>query len=298
MKVLLVDDHPLILSALQTIIQTLDDQIDVVTADNPADAFALLDNDSGVELVLLDLTLGETVDGFAVLGELRTRFPALPVVVVSATERLADMVRAVDMGAMGFVPKRTPTPELFEALALVLAGGVFIPPALLGLVRLPGMKLAEAAAAADAAAGRQPHHAPMPSPSPTSSPSPPPVHPAPARPAHWAPDDAGDTSPAVMRSMVGDEEPAPGNPLFPAGSGAAQRLGMAALGLTPRQSDVLALLLKGLPNKLIARELNVSVDTVKDHVAAVLRALGVNSRTQAVLVISRMNQQRGGGGAF
>ena len=284
MKVLLVDDHPLILSALQTIIQTLDDQIDVVTADNPADAFALLDADSGVELVLLDLTLGEAVDGFAVLGELRTRFPALPVVVVSATERLADMVRAVDMGAMGFVPKRTSNGELFEALALVLAGGVFIPPALLGLVRLPGMKLAEAAAAADAAAGRQPASVP------TAWPAPPPT----ARPAQRAPDDAGDTSPAVMRSMVGDEEPVPGHAPFPVDSVAAQRLGMAALGLTPRQTDVLALLLKGLPNKLIARELNVSVDTVKDHVAAVLRALGVNSRTQAVLVISRMNQQRGG----
>ena len=288
MKVMLVDDHPLILSALQTIIQTLDDQIDVVTADNPADAFALLDNDSGVELVLLDLTLGEGADGFAVLGELRTRFPALPVVVVSATERLADMVRAVDMGAMGFVPKRSSNGELFEALALVLAGGVFIPPALLGLVRLPGMKLAEAAAAADAAAGRQPGSVPA------AWPAPPPG----ARPAQRAPDDAGDTSPAVMRSMVGDEDPAPGHAPFPVDSGAAQRLGMAALGLTPRQTDVLALLLKGLPNKLIARELNVSVDTVKDHVAAVLRALGVNSRTQAVLVISRMNQQRGGAGHF
>ena len=56
---------------------------------------------------------------------------------------------------------------------------------------------------------------------------------------------------------------------------------------------MLSLLLKGLPNKLIARELNVSVDTVKDHVAAVLRALGVSSRTQAVLVVSRMTQQPG-----
>jgi DNA-binding NarL/FixJ family response regulator len=49
--------------------------------------------------------------------------------------------------------------------------------------------------------------------------------------------------------------------------------------------------LQGKPNKLIARELNVSVETVKDHVAAVLRALGVSSRTQAVLAVSQMQQQ-------
>jgi DNA-binding NarL/FixJ family response regulator len=66
------------------------------------------------------------------------------------------------------------------------------------------------------------------------------------------------------------------------------------VGLTPRQAEVLGLLLKGLPNKLIARELNLSVETVKDHVAAVLRALGVNSRTQAVLAVSQMTQRQGG----
>ncbi|MBL8350660.1 MAG: response regulator transcription factor [Burkholderiaceae bacterium] len=266
MKVLLVDDHPLILSALEAIIQTLDDHIEVLSADNPDDAFALLARDGGVELVLLDLSLGEKVDGFAVLADLRLRHPALPVVVISATEKLSDMVRAVDMGAMGFVPKRSSNRELFEALSLVLAGGVFIPPALLSLVRLPGMKLADAAAAADAAAGRIP--------APTSG---------------TTPASAGDTAPAVMRPMPGEagQAPATGSPLAVGGL----RVGMASLGLTPRQTDVLALLLKGLPNKLIARELNVSVDTVKDHVAAVLRTLGVNSRTQAVLVVSRMTQQ-------
>jgi DNA-binding NarL/FixJ family response regulator len=56
---------------------------------------------------------------------------------------------------------------------------------------------------------------------------------------------------------------------------------------------VLALLLQGLPNKLIARQLNVSVETVKDHVAAVLRALNVSSRTQAVLAVSQMTQGQG-----
>ncbi len=69
---------------------------------------------------------------------------------------------------------------------------------------------------------------------------------------------------------------------------------MQDIGLTPRQAEVLALLLQGLPNKLIARQLNLSVETVKDHVAAVLRALGVSSRTQAVLAVSQMTQGQGG----
>jgi len=265
MKVLLVDDHPLILASLQSIIQTLDDTVMVVTADNPEDAFALLATDTDVDLVLLDLGLGVGVDGFAVLADLRERYPALPVVVVSATEQLTDMVRAVDMGAMGFVPKRTPNPELFEALALVLSGGVFIPPALLGLVRLPGMSMADAAVAADAATTRK-------------------AAPVPAWPA------PGVAAAAVAFQAQPGEAAAPP----PAGRGVLPRSGAAALGLTPRQADVLELLLKGLPNKLIARELNVSVDTIKDHVAAVLRALGVNSRTQAVLVVSRMTQQAAG----
>ena len=49
-----------------------------------------------------------------------------------------------------------------------------------------------------------------------------------------------------------------------------------------------------MPNKLIARELSLSVETVKDHVAAVLRALGVSSRTQAVLAVSQMSQAKPG----
>ena len=60
------------------------------------------------------------------------------------------------------------------------------------------------------------------------------------------------------------------------------------LGLTPRQQEVLQGLLQGKPNKLIAAELSISGDTVKDHVAAIFRALGVNSRTQAVLAVGQM----------
>lgn len=73
----------------------------------------------------------------------------------------------------------------------------------------------------------------------------------------------------------------------PAAQAAASSQAWAELPLTPRQKGVLDLLARGLSNKEIARELNVSVDTVKDHVAAVLRALGANSRTQAVLIATQ-----------
>ena len=68
---------------------------------------------------------------------------------------------------------------------------------------------------------------------------------------------------------------------------ASTRRPASALGLTPRQTDVLELLLQGQSNKLIARALNLSVETIKDHVAAVLRTLNVSSRTQAVPAVSQ-----------
>ncbi len=299
MKVLLVDDHPLILTALQSIIQMLDSRVEVVTAETPHDLFSLLAVDASVNLVLLDLLLGPAVDGFLVLAQLRERYPALPVVVVSSVDRLTDMVRVVDMGAMGFVAKGLPTRELHEALAMVLAGGVFIPPALLGLDRPPGMNLADAAAQADAAASADAarqrvanslaNTASLASAANTASTA-----------------NTASAAGAVQRAMpAASAAPPPALATGPAspdghglvgGSAVSTRASLATLGITPRQTDVLLLLLKGLPNKLIARELNVSVDTIKDHVAAVLRALGVVSRTQAVLVVGRLMQQGLAGG--
>ena len=313
MKVMLVDDHPMVLAALRNIIHTLAPDTEVLTASNPDEAFACLAAQPDVALLLLDLMLGPAVDGFALLADLRLQYPGLPVVVISAIERLTDMVRVIDMGAMGFVPKCSATPELFEAVAMVLAGGVFIPPALLNLARAPGENLAEAAAAADALAQalaeqalerqRSGHLAR-----------------ASARAADSTDstdntDNTDSLDPAVLLPMAGHDRlggagPTLGvaspqaaaalvvSPLAPAVTAitthaaniSPDRLWLLGLGLTPRQCDVLMLLLKGLPNKLIARELSVSVDTVKDHVAAVLRALGVNSRTQAVVAVGRQAQ--------
>jgi DNA-binding NarL/FixJ family response regulator len=233
MKVLLIDDHPLILQALQSVIQGLGSDTTVVGAGSARAARETLKADPDFDLVLLDLQLGDA-DGFDVLVEFRSKYPALPVVVVSASDRTSDVIRAIDLGAMGFVPKRASNDTLFEALHMVMSGGIYVPPMTMG--------------------------------------SEPP-----------APKPEGDTVPSVLRVLREQSQD----------SGFQQQSPLATLGLTPRQTEVLALLLKGHPNKLIARELNVSVETVKDHVAAVLRTLNVSSRTQAVLAVSQMSIQGG-----
>ena len=239
MKVLLVDDHPLVLSALQAVIQSIGSDTTVVGVASAAAARAELLRDADFDLVLLDLALGDA-DGFDVLVEFRAAYPAVPVVVVSASDRASDVIRAIDSGAMGFVPKKSSHGELHAALGMVMTGSMYVPPSMLGLEF--GRSIV-----------------------------------------------AGDTVPGVMRPL-GDA---------PLGAAAQpephQKLpSLKDVGLTPRQGEVLSLLLQGLPNKLIARQLNLSVETVKDHVAAVLRALGVSSRTQAVLAVSQMTQFQGG----
>lgn len=240
MKVLLVDDHPLILSALQTVIKGLGDHVNVVGAGSARAAREALQSEDDFDLVLLDLQLGDA-NGFDLLTEFRAGYPALPVVVVSASDRASDVIRSIDLGAMGFVPKRATNETLFEALHMVMSGGIYVPPMSIG-----------SDATAPANGGRRRTDSMM-------------------------------TAPGPLH-VVNQEAN---------GGGFQRQPSLASLGLTPRQTDVLALLLKGNPNKLIARELGLSVETVKDHVAAVLRALNVSSRTQAVLAVSQMTQQYG-----
>lgn len=237
MRVLLIDDHPLILAALQTVIQGLGDDVQVLGADSAAQARDTLKARQDFDLVLLDLNLGDA-SGFDVLEEFRAQYPSLPVVVISASDRASDVIRAIDQGAMGFIPKRTSNEVLAQALKLVMSGGIYVPPMSLG-ADLPSEPEPVAVAEGPAVNGKLQQ-----------------VH--------------------ALASQAGYQTTA----------------GLESLQLTPRQTDVLALLLQGKPNKIIARELGVSVETIKDHVAAVLKALGVSSRTQAVLAVGQMVQRQ------
>ena len=131
MKVLLIDDHPLILVALQQVIQGLGDHLSVIGASGARAAREILQRDADFDLVLLDLQLGDA-DGFDVLTEFRNTYPAIPVVVLSASDRTSDVIRSIDLGAMGFVPKRASNETLFEALHLVMSGGIYVPPMSMG----------------------------------------------------------------------------------------------------------------------------------------------------------------------
>jgi DNA-binding NarL/FixJ family response regulator len=224
MRVLLVDDHPLILSALKAMIEKLRPGVQVVALASDLAVRQVIAAKEEHDLVLLDLQLGDVI-GFELLRDMRAAWPSVPVVVISASDRASDVIQAIDLGAMGFLPKRMSTEALADALKLVMEGGIFV----------PTMSVGEAVATPEASVSNaaKPDHGPQSSPQ-----------------------------------------------------------NFDHLGITPRQADVLALLLQGAPNKDIARRLGLSVETVKDHVQAVLRALGVSSRTQAVLAVGQMTQQR------
>jgi DNA-binding NarL/FixJ family response regulator len=70
--------------------------------------------------------------------------------------------------------------------------------------------------------------------------------------------------------------------------------GAAGIELSPRQTDVLACLLRGMSNKQVGRELDLAEGTVKSHIFAIFRALNVNSRAQAIIEASRRGFPAGG----
>src|SRR5437016_10182798 len=131
MKILVVDDHVLIRDALRGVLKELKGEADVLEASDCRQAMALIaDNADDLGLVLLDLNLPDR-DGFSALAELRERYPALSVVVLSGQHDRSSVARALDLGALGFIPKTGQREVMLSALQLVFAGGIYIPPEIL-----------------------------------------------------------------------------------------------------------------------------------------------------------------------
>jgi DNA-binding NarL/FixJ family response regulator len=214
-RYLLIDDHPLMREAMASLVRDCDPAGDLLQAGSLAEGRRLAATGT-LDAAIIDLQLPDG-DGGALVAEFRARWPALPILVLTATEDLGRVRALLASGATGFAPKSAGHATLSAALRLVLAGQTYVPPLVLGL---PALQAAGAAPAAD-------------------------------------------NDPAAAPEAGGGE-----------GSGR----------LTPRQIEVLRLVCSGLPNKLISRQLGLAERTVKVHIGAVFRALGVSNRTQAAMV--------------
>ena len=214
MKILVVDDHVLIRDALRAVLLELHKNAKIFEAAACDHALRLAEEHGDLDLILLDLNLPDR-DGFSALAELRQRYPALAVVVLSATQDPASVLRALDLGAAGFIPKSAQRPVMLSALQLVFSGGIYIPPEIL--------------------ARDQP----------------------------------------LQTNQSANERPD-----LP-----------TSLGLTERQLDVLALMMRGKSNKAICRVLNLAEPTVKNHVTAIFKALKVTNRTEAAIAAGQFRAE-------
>jgi DNA-binding NarL/FixJ family response regulator len=201
-KILIVDDHPLVLHALQEVLPQLNGSLEIFGASTRAETLLMLARHPDLSLVLLDLTL-PGARGLDLLAELRRDRPLLAIVVLSATHDSATVGAAIAAGARGFVAKTASPHALLDAIETVLEGGRHVTTDLR----------------------------------------------------------------SASRTING--------------------VSVDILGLTQRQSDVLHLLIQGKPNKLICRDLRLSEGTVKVHVSAILKALNVHSRSQAIVELTR-----------
>jgi DNA-binding NarL/FixJ family response regulator len=214
-EILVVDDHELIREALRSVLKEVRADAIVFEASSCNQAMQVISQNPGLGLILLDLNLPDR-DGFSALAELGERYPAISVVVLSALNDRGSVTRALELGALGFIPKSGRREVMISALQLVLTGGIYIPPEILARDEPPPRQHEEGSAA---------------------------------------------NRPAVSP---------------------------ADLGLTDRQVDVLSLMMQGKSNKAICRVLNLAEPTVKNHVTAILKALEVSNRTEAVIAVSKL----------
>lgn len=216
MQVLLVDDHALFREGMALLLQRLDQSIETLHAGSCEEAFQRM-SEARVDLVLMDLGL-PGMSGLAGIAALRERYPERPLVALSSSDDRESVLRAIGLGAMGFIPKSSSSDVMIAAIRVILAKGIYLP---------PGVVL----------------------------------------------------GPSEMHSRRSDGAPE---------HRARRPVQPSDLGLTQRQADVLYLILQGKPAKLISRELGISTSTVKSHTSAVLRALNVTTRVQAVVAAGKL----------
>jgi DNA-binding NarL/FixJ family response regulator len=126
LPIIVADDHPMFREASAQLLQKLASKSIVLTTDTVSKILTLLRSHSGARLILLDLSLADSV-GIEGLQRLKSSFPDAPVVIISATTDNQTISRAMKAGAIGFVPKSESMITMYEAFEAALKGEEWLP---------------------------------------------------------------------------------------------------------------------------------------------------------------------------
>ncbi|SFB24964.1 LuxR C-terminal-related transcriptional regulator [Azotobacter beijerinckii] len=135
MKILIADDHALIVAAVQAKLAQLDEDVEFRCAGRLDELFAAAGE--APDLALVDLAMPGARD-CEHIARLRERHPALPLIVLSGSDDPSLIRALLDLGVRGYLPKAYNAEILLSAVRLVLVGGTYIPPIVLGLPGFSG----------------------------------------------------------------------------------------------------------------------------------------------------------------
>lgn len=130
MKILIADDHHLILEGVKSKLCELGDGLEFATAMTIDEVRAQLSQDMPPDLLIMDLSM-PGASGLDHVVEVRERFPSLPLVMLSGSEDARQMKDLLALGVRGYIPKAYSPDIMLSAIRLVVSGGVYVPPMLL-----------------------------------------------------------------------------------------------------------------------------------------------------------------------
>ena len=134
MDILLVDDHALFREGLTLVLKqqlnTSEGDVNVLEADSAKTALEAVQQYQDLDLILLDLHLPDNQD-FSLLQQIKSFDPSVPVAMLSANEDAQKIQQALQQGASGFITKSSKSSVMISAIQLILAGGIYVPPAIL-----------------------------------------------------------------------------------------------------------------------------------------------------------------------
>lgn len=147
LRVLLVDDHPVVRAGLRAMLTEAGDiEVEAEAADGES-AIRTMDSTAAgsIDVVLMDLQLGPGIDGIATIRKLRQLHPQLPVLVLTTYDTESDILAAVEAGASGYMLKDAPPDQIHQAVHDAAAGRTALAPQvaarLMGRIRDPAPSL-------------------------------------------------------------------------------------------------------------------------------------------------------------